>query len=246
MCKQRIWIFALLVIFGSGCQAETVSIGAEDGFYPFSGINNGKIEGFSVDVVRAVYAAVNIDVKFEPMPYSRCLHLVKTGQLLGCFNTSRTSLMEPDYLWTKKPMFTSTPTIYSRSDSKEHDMTISNLEGKHVIVTFEYEYGEAFDTNKKIIREVSPTDLSAFRKLLAGRADYVISYDKITSNLFRNYAQEFKGKIIAVGNLNIKEDVYTVFSKTYPNSEKYIDLYNQGFDIISRNQTLNSIEKKWN
>ncbi len=246
MCKLRIWIFTLWVLSASGCGAETITIAAEDAWYPFSGMNNGKIEGYSVDVVRAAFAAVKIDVKFEPIPYARCLHLVKTGQLLGCFNTTRTSLMEPDYLWTRKPMFTITPTIYSRSDSKERDLTISDLEGKRVIVTYEYEYGEAFDTDKKIIRDESPTDVSAFRKLLAGRADYVISYGKITAYLLRNYSREFSGKIVAVGNLNIKEDVYTVFSKTYPDSARYMELYNQGFDIISKNRTLATIEKKWN
>ena len=246
MYKLRIWIFTLLVMFGSGCRAETITIGAEDAWYPFSGLVNGKIEGYSVDLVRAVYAAVNIDVIFEPMPYARCLYLVKTGQLLGCFKTTRTSIMEPDYLWTRKPMFSITPTIYSRTDSTEHDLNLSDLEGKHVIVTYGYEYGEAFDTNKKIFRDESPTDVSAFRKLLAKRGDYVISYEKVTASLFRDYSQEFNGKIVAVGAVNLKEDVYTVFSKTYPNSVKYVELYNQGFDIISKNRKLNLIDKKWN
>lgn len=154
-----------------GARAETVTIGAEDSWYPYSGVVDGKPAGFTVDLVRVAFEAAHIDVKFESLPYARCMKLVKCGQLLGCFDTARSSMVEADYLWHKKPMFTSRSMIFSRADSKQINIDVAALEGKSVVVTQNYEYGDAFDSNQKVVRQFAADDYSGLRMLLAGRGD---------------------------------------------------------------------------
>jgi polar amino acid transport system substrate-binding protein len=224
--------------------AETITLGAEDAWYPYSGEVDGQAQGFTVDMVRAAFAAVGIEVKYLPLPYARCMKLVKDGKLLGCFNTSRTSLLEQDYLWHKKPMFSSRILIYARADHPRRDMRVVDLEGKRVLVTNGYEYGDAFDNNQSVVRDASKDDLSVLRKLAARRADYALVFEKAFANLVRQNKADFDGRFVAVGVVETMH-LYTVFSKTFPESPRYVELLDRGMSIISRNGRLREIEKQW-
>jgi polar amino acid transport system substrate-binding protein len=224
--------------------AETVTIGAEDSWYPYSGVVNGKPAGFTVDLVRAAFAAENIDVKFESMPYARCTKMVKDGHLLGCFDTARSSMVEADFLWHKKPMFNSRSMIFARASNQQKNVSVAALEGKNVVVCRDYEYGDAFDSNRKVIRQVAKDDYSGFRMLLAGRGDYVLAYEKVAEILIKEHPDEFAGKIIPVGVIE-ELRLYTVFSKTFPESARYMALFEQGFDQISKNGKVKEIEIRW-
>ncbi len=247
--KESMSFFRVLVVLLSllgSCPsiAETITLGAEDAWYPYSGIIKGEARGFTVDIVRAAFAAVNIDARFEPLPYARCTKLVKDGSLLGCFNTARSSMVEGDFLWHKRAMFTSRSTIYARSDYPQRNIDVAALEGKRVAVSHTYEYGDAFDSNQKVIRDNSPNDLSGFRKLAAGRTDFALAYEKVANLLIKEHPAEFEGKLVAVGVIE-ELKLYTAFSKTFPNSGRYIELLDRGFEIIHKNGRFLEIEKQW-
>ncbi|WP_374351165.1 substrate-binding periplasmic protein [Chitinimonas sp.] len=241
-------IFNCLLVFclalPSFSHAETITLGAEDDWYPYSANINGQAKGFSVDLIRAAYAAVNVNVNFDPLPYARCNKQVKDGKLLGCFDTVRSSLIEADFLWHREPMFSSRLLIYARSDSKLRNVGIAQLEGKRVAVSNGYEYGASFDGNKKVIRDVSPTDLSGFRKLLAGFTDFALAYDRVGSRLIKEHASEFGDKLVAVGQLD-ELPLYISFSKHYPDSARYVALFEQGLDKVRKSGEFAEIEARW-
>lgn len=244
MTLARVLLCCWSLLLASAAFAETITLGAEDAWYPYSGEVDGQARGFTVDMVRAAFAAVKIEVQYRALPYARCMKLVKDGVLLGCFNTSRTQLLEPDYLWHKRPMFSSRILIYGRADNPQRNLRVSDLEGKKVLVTHGYEYGDSFDTNRNVIRDESRDDLSVLRKLSARRADYALVFEKTFSNLVKQNAADFQGKFVAVGVVETMQ-LYTVFSKTFPGSARYMDLFDRGFAIISKNGRLKEIEKQW-
>jgi polar amino acid transport system substrate-binding protein len=225
-------------------QAETIVLGAEDSWYPYSGLVNNEAQGFTVDLVRAAFAAVGVQANFLPLPYARCTKEVKSGTLLGCFDTSRSAIVEPDFLWHQKPMFYASVKIYARSPTKVSGTTVQDLVGKRVAVTNGYEYGNAFDSNTAIFRDNSPNDLSALRKLAMGRVDYALVFSRVATMLIKKNADELMGKIAVVGELE-RLPLYTIFSKTYPNSARYVELFERGFDAITKNGRLKEIEKQW-
>ena len=153
-------------------------------------------------------------------------------------------MVEADYLWHKKPMFNSRSMIFSRTTNKQRDIDVTALEGKNVIVTHNYEYGDAFDSNQKVIRQVAPDDYSGFRMLLAGRGDYVLAYEKVAEVLIKEHSAEFAGKIVPVGVIE-ELRLYTVFSKTFPDSARYKTLFEQGFEKISKDGKFKEIENRW-
>jgi len=244
MVLVRILLCCWSLLLMPSASAETITLGAEDAWYPYSGQVDGRAQGFTVDLVRAAFAAVNVDVKYLALPYARCMKLVKDGALLGCFNTSRTQMLESDYLWHRKPMFSSRILIYARADSPQQGLGVADLEGKRVLVTHGYEYGDAFDTNRKVIRDESRDDLSALRKLAVRRADYALVFEKVFADLVKQNRADFQGKFIAVGVIDTMQ-LYTVFSKTFPDSARYRDLFDRGLAIISKNGRIREIEKQW-
>ncbi len=238
--------FLLVWCFGGAAVAETVTLGAEDAWYPYSGLVNGQARGFTVDLVRAAYSAMGVDVNFVSLPYARCMRKTKEGSLLGCFDTSRSAIVEADYLWHKKPMFNARILIYARADhSGRNNIGVPELEGKSVIVTHGYEYGDAFDSNMKVLRQSAPSDLSGLRMLIANRGDYSLVFERVADLLIKEHAAEFAGKIVPVGVLT-ELQLYTVFSKTYPSSAHYMELFDRGFALISKNGRLREIERQWN
>jgi polar amino acid transport system substrate-binding protein len=235
----------LLLLVSLNCTArETVIIGAEDDWYPYSGVIDGNTVGLTADLVRASFAAVDIDVIFRPLPYARCVDLTRQGTLLACNEPVKTAENIDLYLWPEKPTLVARSVIYARSPSNETGLTAKSLENKHVAVKNGYEYGSEFDTNTNVKRETTNTALSLFRMLAGGRAEYGLEYEKVANQLFLDHASEFKGKFVAVGQTG-DFPVYCAFSKTFPDSKRLLTLYDQGFAIIQKNGTYRNITKNW-
>ncbi len=228
-------------------QAESITLIGEDSWYPYSAVKDGQNRGFAVDVIRAAYAAVNIDVKFIATPYSRCLMLVQSGQELGCFDSLKDARLEPDFLFHKEAIFKASVGIYARTDSPQSRVSKINVQELHkyvIGVTHGYTYGTAFENDTRITREPAPNDLSNLRKLLFGRSDYSLIYTRIADYLASTNPEEFRTKIQQVGIL-VEDSLYVSFSKRRPEATRYANALDQGLRQIKANGVYGSIEKKW-
>lgn len=239
-------VLSFLMAVAAWAQLSThIVIAAEDDWFPYGGKVNGVAAGLGVDLVKESFAAVGISVRFESVPYARCLDMVKSGRVLACNEPARTDETEQFVLWPTKPLFSARSLIYALQPAKETGLTTSSLEGKRVIVTNGFEYGTEFDSNKKIVREVTAKEISVFRMLARRRGDYALAYEKVAQHLFRENEREFGGKFVVVGQI-AETRMYCAFSKTFPNSQHYLDLFNQGFALIQKNGKYQEIEKRWN
>ena len=53
-------------------EALQLTLAGEDDWYPYTALKDGKLRGFSVDIIESAYAAVNVKVRFKSVPYARC------------------------------------------------------------------------------------------------------------------------------------------------------------------------------
>jgi polar amino acid transport system substrate-binding protein len=241
------WLFFIctaLLPLESRATQETVVIAAEDGWYPYGGKINGEAAGLGVDLVRASFAAVGIKVLFQSVPYARCIRMVKQGDVLACNEPARTNETENALLWPTKPLFSARSMIYARYPSTESGLNTTSLEGKKVMVTHGFEYGSEFDANTKVIRMSAPQEISVFRMLLEHRGDYALAYEKVANYIWSQNPKEFSGKFSSVGMIS-ETHMYCAFSKKFPNSQRYLDLFNEGFRKITANGEREAIEKRW-
>lgn len=229
-----------------------VRIGAEDDWYPYSGARQGKAVGMVPELVLAAYAAVGVKVELVSLPYARCMKLAATSHLLGCFDTLRNRMVENQYRWAKQPLLRARLNIYALAGSPQgkdagpevrREVQLADLRGKLVAVTNGYEYGEAFDGDTTMRRDVGTSDLFALQKLVRGRVDFALVYDRIVDVLLAEHA-ELRGRVKVVGTL-IEPDIYLSFAPAYPDVVRYIALFDDGLTRIKQNGEYARIASRW-
>ncbi|MFC4161737.1 substrate-binding periplasmic protein [Chitinimonas lacunae] len=237
------WL-SILWLCAVAAQADSVTLGVEDDWAPYAAKVGNEAHGFAVDLVRAAYEAVGVEVSLVALPYARCMAEARVGKLVGCFDAARNSLLEERYFWHRQPLFRARVQIYAPSHSRDSDLTLRQLEGRVVGVTNGYEYGEEFERNPRILRSVSNRDEHSFRKLLARRVDYVIAYEKVAEYLMAENAADFRGRFKPVGVVT-EAGLYIAFSKKHPDAPHYLEKFNRGLDAIMRNGKYRQIEASW-
>jgi polar amino acid transport system substrate-binding protein len=234
----------LLSCVVSTAAAETITLGAEDDWAPYSSAVNHAARGFAVDVIREAYAAVGITVNFEVLPYTRCLDETRSGRLLGCFDAVPNAMIGASFLWPKYPLFTTHMNVYALKDSSESGLTARQLEGRTVGVERGYEYGDEFDLNTRIVRRVVDKNVQGFRMLLAGRIQYMAAEERIAKALFIKEAAEFGGKFKLVGTV-ATPGLFIAFTKQNGDAARYLKEFNRGYAIIRDNGRYKAIEARW-
>jgi polar amino acid transport system substrate-binding protein len=222
----------------------SVLIGAENDWYPYSAERQGRAQGMTVELVGAAFAAVGIQARFDVLPYARCMSQTRSGGLVACFNTTRTALIEADYLWPARPMFEERFLIYARADDDSGNaLQVRDLEGQKVAVTRGYEYGSEFDANTRVERVVTSHDENNFRLVLRGRARYTLAPDVNTRLLFRQHP-DLAGQFKVVGRLALF-GIYTAFSRRHPQARRMLAAFDEGMRLIQANGIARAIQERW-
>lgn len=242
--NMKLAVMTLIIAASGIAKAETVTIVAENDWYPYAADRGGKAEGFAIDVVSAAYKAVGVDVNYKLMPYARGLEETKKGTEIAVFNTTKTTNNEADYIWPKNFLFTASIVFYGPASSTESGVTVKSVEGKTVGVTNGYEYGTEFDTNKNIKKDAAVDDKTMMRKLAAGRTQYGAIYEKVAKVVISENKADLEGKVKQVGVIT-SDNLYVAFSKTHKDGSKYRDLLDKGLEKIRSSGEYKKIEEKW-
>ena len=230
-------LFVLLVLStGSVRAAETITLGAENDWVPYS---NQDGTGMANEIVQAAYKAVGIDVKFKVGPYNRLLKLVRDGELLGAFNVPKEKSNENEYIFGKTPIFTAQSAYYY---NKDHPLSAHSKEGlkngEKIGVVFDYGYGDFFSDNDKIVKIPVRSDQLNLRKLAKGRIDATILYDKTARKLLKE--EGLSDRIVKAFDSE-SGDIYVAFSKSFPNAQHYADKLDEGLAVIKASGVLKQI-----
>lgn len=236
------FISLALLALSASLHAETVFINAEDDWAPFSSMRADKqgVEGLSPSLVSAAFNSQGIEVKFNAVPFARCLIEVERGKVVACFDTSITEYNKDKFIWHKTPLFEEGLSIFALSESKEANLSAKDLEGKKVGLTHGYSYPNILMDNKKIIKDESPFDDTQLKKILLRRIQYGI-INTTPGTLMVNANRNFKGKIKIVGLVETSV-FYLNFSKTHKDGQRMADIFEKGMQDIKSNGTYKKIE----
>jgi polar amino acid transport system substrate-binding protein len=236
-------LIAGLIALSSPALAESQLIGVEDDWFPYSAVKDGAVQGMSVDIVKAAFAATDTAIELRPYPYSRCMHMAKNGQLLACFNTAPDAQIANDYLLPKTPLFSDDILLWARAGNPTVVTDLKQLAGKHVAVTIGYEYGQNFDSNQQLVRIKVRKDLYGFLMLQKQRVDYSVAYRGTSEQLFRDHP-ELAGKFRAVTTIH-QPQLFLSFSRRNPAAPKLLERFEQGMQLIHDNGLYQQIIEQW-
>lgn len=245
VCRAFWVVWGLALTWGAIAQTETIRIGAEDDWAPYSSVRDGVPQGMAVELVKAIFSEAGLSIELVPLPYARCMEETRRGRLAGCFDTLPDASLRKDYIFHNLPLFTDELWILARADNRATQMTAKSLTGKQVIVTHGYTYGDAFESNAAIQRVTAPYDVNALRMLVAERAEFAVVYRRVTQHLQRSTAQDLQGRIKPVGKLD-DAALYLSFSRRYPDVQGLVRRFDAAHVRLRKNGVLQKIEKRWN
>ena len=222
----------------------TLTLVSENDWYPYAAERQGEARGLSVDIVRAAYAAVGVQVKFKVMSYARCMELLDLGEEIGCFNTPDDQAIRqrqrlPNHALDSNPAY-----VYVRDDFPADKVSLAALEGQTVGLVNGYRYGDAFMQDSHILHEFSASDLLNLKKLAAGRLQYIVLYDRVARYLMGQYGQDLGIRIkpvTPIGNI----DIYVSFSAIHPRAAEAMQLFDQGMEVLQRSGQYARILDQW-
>ncbi len=247
--RKICYIFAVILILISvgqnsfAANDKKIILGAEDDWFPYCGLMDGKIVGLGPDLVRAAFNEMGYEVEFKAFPLVRCFAEVKEGRVLGCLESIRDKTIENDYIWHKTALYQSELKIYTNAVNPKSKVSVKDLEGKTVGVTIGYEYGAEFDSNSAIKKDAARTDIQGLEKMAAKRVEYFPIYSRNFDYLAAVNPQ-FKDKFKEVGNL-FSTDLFVPFSKKHVRSKEVADVLDKGLEKIIKNGIYKKIANDW-
>lgn len=219
---------------------------------PYVVVNNGRISGYDVDVVKAAFGAVNVDVDVSVLPWSRALLSSELGRYVALFpeyyDEMRTEkfIYSDSYSGGKLYLFKLTSNDFTLPKGTVFK-TVSDfkiLESQVIGVVRGYVNTPEFDesTHFKKIEAVNDTHL--IELLHKKRVDLIVMDEKVMINLKKRHAPEYDG-IEKIPNLISYNQHYLGFSKANYLAKQALADFNKGLKIIRANGTLRKLIKKY-
>jgi polar amino acid transport system substrate-binding protein len=231
---------ALLLLFAMTSPAHALTLAVEDAWEPYA---NPDGTGMSVDIVRAAFESVGIEVTFEVIPYARLLQEVQTGKYVGGFNVAREPSREDAFLWGREMLFLARAHYYHyRTRFLEASSATGLQSGEKVGVILGYEYGVLFHENNRISKVWGKRHDQILRMLQAGRVDTVILFEK-TANLFLN-EMNLQEEVFAAFSSEPSR-IYVAFSRQHPEARHYMEKLDEGLARIRANGEYQAILEKY-
>ena len=247
-CKCLLWLVFIAPAFvhaTAQLQVATeqlpVRIAAEDNWPPFSD-ENGK--GLSTQLVSAAFARSGYRIETITVPYARALHYTAQGKTEACWNVTRQTNTERDYLLHQQPLFQAASSFYFHGVAKNYRSVAEIPDGTVVGVILGYEYGDLFEQHKKRFQLV---EVSTHPQLIA-----LLQHDKVQLAIFFDdvlayyLAQPALRDIrLQKGQLNHISDIYVAFSRVSPRSQQLADALDAGLTELQRNGDYQRILKQF-
>lgn len=252
-CLRWIAVWCALGAGTASLRAETVTIGAEDDWPPYSYRVAGQDEpqGLTPSLVRQAFASQGVSVRFRTLPFARCMLEAERGTVVGCFNASRTAANQPLYHWHPTPMFEEELAIFARrspdTSPPMRQLGQDDLRGSSVGITVGYTYPTFFMTDPNFQRKQATSDGNLLHMLAAGRVDYIVM-NALPAWYRLRQEPGLQAQVQRVGRINI-DGFWLGFTRARPEGERLAQAFERGLQAMRRSgehqRMLAELRRQW-
>ena len=236
-----IFILCLFMRAGTVCAADCGLRVITEETYPSTIVEDGRLTGFGVDIVRAMMKEIGCETTIELMPWARGYkHLLSHPDIL-LFATARTEEREDKFNWIG-PLACYKWVFYGLKDMKNKVKSLEDAKKVFGIGVYRNDARAQFLKSKGFTNlEVMDSQEVNFKKLLRQRVKLVA-----TSNIgvpgYLAANEELRKKAIPIFSFN-KVRLYLALSKkTDPET---LQVWQDAFDTLSANGIIRKIQNKW-
>ncbi|MDD2717402.1 MAG: transporter substrate-binding domain-containing protein [Candidatus Wallbacteria bacterium] len=251
-------LFLIFCLFAPALYADTVTVGTLTDYPPYCfdkenakpdyeevippGTDSVRLQGYSWDVVRESFQAMDCTIRLIVSPWKRCLHYLETGTIEVLFPASKTPEREAKFSYCDEPVNTVQFVIYIPKAVEFKWDSLESMDGKSIAAMRDWNYGEKWKADGKISKEYVDSIIQTFKILDKNRVFGIAGYDiPFDYTLKQNGISDKYRKLPPFD----AEFEYLIGSKSNPSAQKILDLYLQGRKKIEQNGIFSKIKSKW-
>lgn len=235
----------LALILPAAAWAKEIKVAAPDFWCPFSCKVGSGEEGFTIDILRAIFEKKGIKVSFQNLNYSRALDDVRKGTLTATPSTLKEEA--PDFVFPEEPISQNRYCFYTAETSKWEYKGASSLKGIKTGVITGYSYGPEVDQfikdNPKSVDAMAGEDLTVklIKKVMAKRNDAFVEEENLI-----NYTLS-KNKDLKIRNAGCEQPTfgYAAFSPALKESKDHAKTFSEGIKELRSSGKLKEIMAKY-
>jgi arginine/lysine/histidine/glutamine transport system substrate-binding/permease protein len=234
-------LFFLIVPFynvGYAQENLILKVATEPTFPPFESVSQqGELEGFDIDLMKAIGQTAGFQVKFESLPFDGIIPALQSRQVDAAISGMTITAERAETVDFSRPYFKSGLAIAIQKSNQEIK-NFADLKNKKIAV----QIGTvgAQEASKIEGAKISTFDSFsfAFQELINGKVDAVIEDNVVILNAIKigNFQQ-----LKVVGEL-ITEDYLGI---AFPKQSSYINKVNNALNTLIENGTYQTIYQKW-
>jgi polar amino acid transport system substrate-binding protein len=244
---------AVWALGGRTASAESLHL-VTDYLPRFEDLANDKAPGFSVEVVRQVFAAIGQEASIEYFPYNRGWAMVARGERDGTFTVLRTSerarichfpdepLKQERWVFFVRTADAGRLKFSSFDDLAGHDVAVHGaVGGVYTQPTVSSELWEFLRAHHNMVETIGP--IVSFRMLAAGRVDYAVV--NLTTGMRDIALLGLSGKVEPLLSRSVIEDGFRVcFSKARV-SPDLVDEFSRALKQFKQTEAFQAIYRKY-
>jgi polar amino acid transport system substrate-binding protein len=163
-----------------------LKLAAED-YPPYEYLEGGVAKGMDVEIINTIVKKANIPTEIIFLPWSRCLVAINEYNESGIFSILKTPEREKQYNYSSLPLYSTKVRIYANNKFTKTITKTYELEGMNVGAGRGNLYGDAFDKNPKIEKDLATDGNMLINKLIAGRYDLIIAAEEVGSYYIKKF-----------------------------------------------------------
>lgn len=234
-----VWMFFLI---SASAGADTLPLVTGE-WTPYT---SEKLEGygFITEIVSEVFKEMGVEVEYKFYPWRRCYHLVKTGKVWGAFPYSYTEERAKEVLFSDSVGESKTVFFHYQKKKDYPYETLEDLKPFKLggIVGYFYEA----DFKKAGLQvDYAPDELSAIRKLAAGRMELLPLNELVGWYHIRKTFPDRQGDFRTLEKPYSVDELKVIISKQYPDAPALLKQFNTHLKNVKTGDSYKAILKKY-
>jgi putative amino-acid transport system substrate-binding protein/putative amino-acid transport system permease protein len=222
-------------------EQRVVRVGSSGGYYPFTFMENDKLQGFEIDVWNEIGKRADLKIEFVTAAFSGLFGMLDTDKLDTISNQiTMTEQRREKYLFATPYVYTGAQLVVKKGN--DSIKSLEDLKGKKVGVDLGSNFEQImreYDKNNEI-EIITYQGSGAYQEVVLGRIDAMM-IDKVSA-----LATIQKQKL----ELQIAGDIVKPIENSFPfvNNEKnkeLIEKVNKAIEEMRADGTLETISNKW-
>ena len=239
---------SLALLFPSaGFGAEKVVLRA-DLWCPYTCDPKSDKPGYLVEIARAAFAAHDIEVDYQLMPWKRVLVSLRAGEIDGAVGAGQREI--PDTVTPARSLGADITVLAIRADQAFVYRGPASLEQLRIGVVTDYSFDDGGPIDAYVQRHIEAKDgkveqvygtdaqMQNMMKLLNGRIDAIMDDQQVLRFNMKRLRTPFPVKFIVV---DARLDASIAFSSANPHAQAYADMLSDGVEELRRSGRLKQI-----